>query len=153
MRYRLRRIAPGSALRAGCALGWIVMLPPALCLAGVVVRAVQIADDALGGLRDTSVDLPDFELPLVGVIELGSVPVDLTGPLGLDDRTRQVAGLAEQLPQIFTTTTLAALATGALVFALVVLLVALGYNLLAGLGFGLALDLEAAPEQERRQNM
>jgi hypothetical protein len=152
MRYSLRRIAPGSALRAGCALGWIVMLPPALCVAGLAVRAIQFADSTLGGLRDTEVDLPDFELPLVGVIELGSVPVDLTGPLGLDERTQQVAGLAAQLPQIFATTTLGALAAGALVFALVVLLVCLGYNLLAGLGFGLEMDLEATPGREPRQN-
>jgi hypothetical protein len=147
MRYSVRRVAPASALRAGCALGWIVMLPPALCVAGLLVRVVQAADESLRGLRDAQVDLPDFELPLVGVIELGTVPVDLTGPLGLDERTRQVGELATQLPQIFAGATLAVVTAGALAFALVVLLVSLGYNLLAGLGFGIEVDL--APDEPR----
>lgn len=150
MRYSVRRIAPGSALRAGCALGWIVMLPPALCVGWLAVRAVLGAAEALTGLRDAEVDLPDFELPLVGTIELGTVPVDLTGPLGLDQRTRQVGELAAQLPQLFATTTLGVLTAGALAFALVVLLVCLGYNLLAGLGFGIEVDLSPT-ERERRE--
>jgi hypothetical protein len=147
MRYSVRRVAPASALRLGCALGWLVMLPPALCVAGLLVRAVQAADETLGGLRDAQVDLPDFEIPLVGVIELGTVPVDLTGPLGLDERAQQVGALADQLPQLFAGATLGVVAAGAVVVALLALLLSLGYNLLARLGMGLQVEL--APERER----
>lgn len=147
MRYSVRRVAPGSALRLGCALGWLVMLPPALCVAGLLVRAVQAADTALGGLRDAQVDLPDFQIPLVGVIELGTVPVDLTGPLGLDERARQVSDLAGQLPQLFAGATIGVVAVGAVVLALLVLLLSLGYNLLARLGMGL--EVELVPDRER----
>ena len=145
MRYSIRRIAPASALRAGCALGWLVALPPALCVAGLLVRAVQFADTSLSRLSDTQVDLPDFQIPLVGTIELGTVPVDLTGPLGLDAPASQVAELAAQLPQLFAGAALALIAVGALVLALIVLLVSLGYNLLAALGFGLEVELAPSP--------
>ncbi|MEN9934957.1 MAG: hypothetical protein RLZZ387_1536 [Chloroflexota bacterium] len=148
MRYTIRRIAPTSALRVGCALGWLLALPPALLVAWLVVRAVRIASDSLQGLRDAEVRLPTFDIPVVGLIDLGTVPVDLTGPLGLDDRSRQVAELVDRLPQIFAGTTFALVAVGALAVAAVVVLFSLGYNLLARLGFGLEVELDAAPRRD-----
>nr|PZN18309.1 MAG: hypothetical protein DIU80_23095 [Chloroflexota bacterium] len=141
VRYRVRRIGLASALRVGFVLGWLVALPPALVLGWVVIKLVELVDGALSGLRQAEVRLPSFELPVVGLVELGSVPVDVATPLGLDSAARSTADLASQLPLVFVGTTLAAVLVGALLFVLGALLFALGYNLIAGMGAGLELDL------------
>jgi hypothetical protein len=144
VRYQVRRITARSALRVGFTLGWLVALPPALVSGWLATRLVEQVDAALRGLREAEVRLPSFELPVVGLVELGSVPVDVATPLGLDSAARDAAGLAAQLPLVFTTVTLVAVLAGAALFTFGLLLFCLGYNLIAGLGGGLEIELRSA---------
>jgi hypothetical protein len=50
MQYLVRRISLGSALRVGCALGWVVALCPAVGLAVLVGQILNRIDRAVGGI-------------------------------------------------------------------------------------------------------
>ena len=51
MRYSIRRIGLGSALRMSLLLGWAVVLCPALCLAGLAVQALRTLSRALAQVQ------------------------------------------------------------------------------------------------------
>jgi hypothetical protein len=146
VRYQICRISPRSALRVGCALGWLVALPLALIVAWLAVRLVERVSDTLRGLKEAEVRLPSFELPVVGQVDLGSVPVDVASPLGLDSAAQSASDLAAQLPLVFAGVTLVTMLAGAAVFALGLLLFSLGYNLIARAGAGLEVELERTSE-------
>jgi transmembrane protein DUF3566 len=131
MRYKIRRIAPGSALRVGCALGWLVLLCPALCMAGVVVQALQRVNQTLGGITP-------FEITLLGQ---SIARIDLLEILRLSDTARTVAQLTRSQPLTLVALTLLFTAVGAVVLAVAVLLFSVGYNLLARAGGGLEVEL------------
>jgi len=134
MRYRIRRVAPGSALRVGCALGWLVMLCPALVFAAVVVQVLRRVDQALGGVAP-------FTITLLGQTV---ARIDLLEALQLSDTARTVAQLTQRQPLTIVALTLLFTAVGAVMLAVAVLLFSLGYNLLARAGGGLEVDLREA---------
>src|SRR3569832_1968567 len=73
MRYTVRRISLGSAAKVGLALGWLVALCPALCLAGVAIQVLRRVSAALGQIRS-------FD---IGVLGQTIATIDLVSLLGL----------------------------------------------------------------------
>lgn len=131
MRYKIQRIMPGSALRVGCALGWLVALCPALCLAGLAVRALQQVDQALG--RVTPIE--------ISVLGQQIARIDLLAILGLSATAQTVGGLTSRLPLTFALLAVLLMLAGAALMIVVLLLFSVGYNLLAALGGGLEVEL------------
>lgn len=131
MRYRIRRIAPGSALRVGCALGWLVTLCPALCLAAVAVQALRRVDQTLSGIAPFDISVLGQRLARIDLLEL----------LGLSDAARTVAQLTQRQPLTFAALALLFVAVGAAALVVAALLFSLGYNVLARAGGGLEVEL------------
>lgn len=140
MRYRIRRIAPGSALRVGCALGWLVALLPALCAAGLVVQVLRQIDQAFGRIAPIDISVLGQRLAHIDLLEI----------LGLSTTAQTVGGLTGRLPLTFVQIALALTIVGAVVLAVVVLLFSAGYNLLASMSGGLEVELREAEETDPR---
>src|SRR5437868_3891671 len=70
MRYRIRRIGPGSALRVGCAAGWLVMLCPALCLAGIAVQALQRINQAFAQIEPIDITVLGQPVARIDFLEI-----------------------------------------------------------------------------------
>ena len=51
MRYSIRRIGLGSALRMSLLLGWVVALCPALCMAGLAMQLLRTLSRALAQVQ------------------------------------------------------------------------------------------------------
>jgi hypothetical protein len=133
MRYTVRRVSVGSALKTGLALGWLVALCPALCLAGVAVQALRRVSTALGQIRA-------FDISVLGQT---IATIDLVSLLGLTGAAQTTAQLTSRLGVTFGLLTLALTLVGAAVFLGAALLFCLGYNLLARLAGGLEVELRA----------
>lgn len=133
MRYTVRRVSLGSAVRVGLALGWLVALCPALCLAGVAVQALRRVSAALGQIRA-------FD---IGVLGQTIATIDLVSLLGLTGAAQTTAQLTSRLGVTFGLLTLALTLVGAAVFLGAALLFCLGYNLLARITGGLELELRS----------
>ena len=131
MRYTIRRISVGSALRSALLLGWLVALCPALCLAGVAVQVLRRVSTALGQIKA-------FDIAVLGQT---LATIDLVALLGLSDAAQTTAQLTSRLGVTFALFALVLTLVGALVLAGAALLVSLGYNLLAGLVGGIEVEL------------
>lgn len=132
-RYRVRRISLFSLLRMSLALGWLVALGPALCLAALAVRTIQAAGAALGKVQNVE----------VGAFGQTLARIDLLQTLGLADAAQTTGQLTANLGATFVTFTLLLVAAGAILIALGALLFGLGYNLLAWVGGGVEIELRA----------
>jgi hypothetical protein len=136
VRYTIRRIAPGSALRVGCAVGWLVALCPALCLAVAAVQVLQRVNQAF--VRIEPIDINVLGQPVARI--------DLLEILRLSDAARVVGRLVASVPATLLILTLLLTLVGAVVLAATLLLFCAGYNLLAAIGGGLQVELQ---ERER----
>jgi hypothetical protein len=132
MRYTIRRIAPGSALRVGCAVGWLVALCPALCLAMVAVQALQRVNQALARIEPIDITVLGSPVARIDFLEI----------LRLSAAARIVTQLVASLPLTFVLLALLLLLAGAAVLAVTALLFSAGYNLLAAISRGLEIELQ-----------
>ena len=132
MHYRLRRIAPASALRVGCLVGWLVALGPALCMSIVLVQVLRRIDQAVARIEPLDINVLGQPIARIDFLDL----------LRLSD----TASALDRLTSNSTTTFLLALLlltlVGALLIAVALLLFSVGYNALAALTGGLEFELD-----------
>lgn len=131
MRYTIRRISLGSAVKLALALGWLVALCPALCLAGVAVQVLRRVSAALGQIRA-------FDIAVLGQT---IATIDLVSLLGLSSAAQTTTQLSSRLGVTFGLFALVLTLAGAVVFVGAALLFSVGYNLLSGIVGGLEIDL------------
>ncbi|MSP14029.1 MAG: hypothetical protein EXR62_13875 [Chloroflexi bacterium] len=134
MRYTVREITWGSAARLGCGVGWLVALPPALCLAALAVQILLGANRALENVQPLTISLLGQNL----------ARIDLLENLRLRDTAQTVAGLIANTTTTFILLVLLLVVTGGLLLTIIALLFAAGYNLLGLAGWGLTIELEEA---------
>ncbi len=132
MRYTIRRIGLGSALRMSLLLGWAVALCPALCLAGLAVQLLRTLSRALAQVQTLDIT----------VLGQNIATVDPLALLQLRSAADAVNRLTAGLLGTFLLLTLALLLIGGLMFVAVGLLASLAYNLLAPLVGGLEVELQ-----------
>ena len=138
MRYTIRRIAPGSALRVGCAVGWLVALCPALCLTVVAIQALQRINQAFQQIEPLDISVLGQPIARIDFLEI----------LRLNGAAQVVSRLAGGLPLTFLLLLLLLTLAGAAVLAGVSLLFSGGYNVLASVGGGLEVELQNAESQK-----
>ncbi|HNP69986.1 MAG TPA: hypothetical protein PLO33_03360 [Kouleothrix sp.] len=131
MRYTIRRISVGSALRTALLLGWLVALCPALCLAGVALQVLRRVSAALGQIQA-------FDISVLGQ---RIATIDLVALLGLSGAAQTTAQLAGRAGATFALFALVLTLAGAAVFVGAALLCSVGYNLLARLAGGIEVEL------------
>jgi hypothetical protein len=132
MRYSIRRISFGSALRMSLLLGWAVALCPALCLAGLAVQVLRTLGRALAQVQTLD----------ISVLGQTIATVDPLALLQLRSTADSIDRLNAGVLGTFLLLTLALLVVGGVMFVAVGLLVSLVYNLLAPLAGGLEVELE-----------
>jgi hypothetical protein len=136
MRYSIRRIGLGSALRMSLLLGWAVALCPALCLAGLAVQALRALGRALAQVQTLDITVLGQTIATVDPLAL----------LQLRSTADSIDRLNAGVLGTFLLLTLALLVLGGAMFVAVGLLVSLVYNLLAPLAGGLEVEV-----QQRRE--
>ncbi len=132
MRYTIRRIVPGTALRVGCALGWLVALCPALGLAWLAAQLIQRLSQALAQIEPLEIALLGQPIARIDLLEI----------LRLSTAAQLLDRLAANLPMTFLMIAFVLMLLGAAALAVAVLLFSVGYNLLARLGGGLEVELQ-----------
>lgn len=132
-RYRVQRITPGSAVRVGLALGWLIMLCPALGLAWLAARIVARISEQIVAVQPITISLLGQNLAQIDVLQT----------IGLGTTAAQVVSLGQRLPFIFLVVLLGVVLLGSLAFVVAALLFSLGYNLLARIGGGIEVELQA----------
>ena len=132
MRYSVRRIGIGSALRMSLLLGWLVALCPAICVAGLAVQALRALGRALAQVQTLDITVLGQKIATVDPLAL----LQLRG--AADTINRLTAGLLAT----FLLFSLVLLIVGGAMFVVAGLLVSLGYNLIAPLAGGLEIELE-----------
>jgi hypothetical protein len=140
MRYSIRRIGIGSTLRASLLLGWLVVLCPATCLAGL---AIQV-------LRAVGIALAQVETLDITVLGQKIATVDPLGLLKLRSAAETIQRLTERLPVTFLLLTLLLTIVGAIVCLAVGLLFSVAYNLLAPAVGGIEVELERRRPDDHR---
>ncbi len=131
MRYTIKRITLGSALKVGLLLGWLVALLPAMGLAALAVLSLQGVSNAFGQVQTYDIN----------VLGQSVASIDLLSLLGLSDEASRVGDLAALGWGLFGTLTLALTLLGGVMVAVTTLLVSLCYNLLAAVAGGLTVEL------------
>ena len=132
MRYSIRRIGLGSALRMSLLLGWAVVLCPALCLAGLAVQVLRTLSGALAQVQTLDITVLGQNIATVDPLAL----LQLRG--AADTINRLTAGLLGT----FLLLTLALLIVGGAMLVVVGLLASVVYNLIAPLAGGLEIELQ-----------
>jgi Transmembrane domain of unknown function (DUF3566) len=132
MRYSIRRIGLGSALRMSLLLGWAVALCPALCMAGLAVQALRTLSRALAQVQTLDITVLGQKIATVDPLAL----------LQLRSTADTVNRLTAGLLGTFLLLTLALLLVGGAMFVAVGLLASVVYNLLAPLAGGLEVELQ-----------
>ncbi len=132
MPYYLRRVSLGSVGRLGCSLGWLAVLPPSLLLAWLVVFVAQIIHQALAQIKPLNASIAGQQV----------LHLDLLQLLQLQTLAEIIATLAQNPVLTFVATAFLAVLIGGLLWMLVALLIGLVYNLIASVGWGLALEVE-----------
>ncbi len=133
MRYYVRQIGLGSVGRFGCLLGWLVALLPSLCIAGLLVVVLQRVHDALAQVQPVTVTLLGQQLLRLDFLDL----------LHLQPLNASITPWAQSPLMTFVAITFVFTLIGAALWMITLLLVGLGYNLIARLGFGLELELKS----------
>ena len=137
MRYSVRRIGFGSALRMSLLLGWAVALCPALCIAGLAVQALRTLSRALAQVQTLDITVLGQKI----------ATVDLLALLQLRSAAASIDRLTAGLLGTFLLLTLALLLVGGVMFVAVGLLVSLVYNLIAPLAGGLEVELQRRADE------
>ncbi len=132
MRYSIRRIGLGSALRMSLLLGWAVALCPALCVAGLVVQALRTLSRALANVQTLDITVLGQNIATVDPLAL----LQLRGTA--DTINRLTVGVLGT----FLLLTLVLLIVGGVMFVAVGLLVSISYNMLAPITGGLEVELQ-----------
>jgi hypothetical protein len=130
MRYRVRRIAPGSLGKFGCVLGALVSFLPSLVLAASGMLVV-------GGLRRLLEGWQQVEIRLLGQ----AIPVDAVALLDLESALRTVRMLDSLSWGAIVAVVAVGCAVGGLVFLVVSSLGGWLYNLVAAVSGGLEVEL------------
>ena len=134
MKYRVKRIGLGSALRVGLALGWLIALFPSLIVSWLAVGVLRRVNDALGQISPYDVSVLGQTIARLDLLQL----------LGLTGLVQSIARLASGgWGTFFTIAALLTLA-GAAIVVVTLLAFCLCYNLLAAAVGGLSLELEAS---------
>lgn len=131
MRYRVRRIAPGSLGKFGCVLGALVSFLPSLVLAASGMLLV-------GGLRRLLEGWQRVEIRLLGQ----AIPIDAVALLNLESALRTVRILDSLSWWAVVATVAVGCAVGGLVFLVVSSLGGWLYNLVAAVSGGLEVELD-----------
>lgn len=140
MRYTVRRIGLTSVARLGCLLSGLAAFPPALCLAGLTIAAIQRIHAALQQIEPLTLTLLGQEL----------VRIDLLDALRLQPVVSRIGELAQAPFLTLRSLTLILVLTGAVLATLSAVLIAMAYNLLARTGWGLAVELsEQRPNRSK----
>ncbi len=132
MQYYLRRVSLGSVGRLGCFLGWLAVLPPSLLLAWLVVFVVQSIHQAFAQIKPLNASVFGQQVLHLDFLQL----------LQLQALAEIVATLAQNPVLTFVSTAFVAVLIGGLLWMLIALMIGLVYNLIASVGWGLALELE-----------
>ncbi|HEU5087391.1 MAG TPA: hypothetical protein VFT99_08090 [Roseiflexaceae bacterium] len=132
MRYSIRRIGLGSALRMSLILGWLVALCPAMCLAGVALQLLRILGRALAQVQTLDITVLGQRIATVDPLAL----------LQLRSTADSIERLTAGALGTFLLFTLILLILGGAMFVVVGLLVSLGYNLLAPIIGGIEVELQ-----------
>lgn len=141
MRYSLRRVSPMGALLYGLLLGLGCWLIPGAILGWLVRLAVVGIREWLAGWR------------LVIPLPIGEgITIDLTSALSLSDAQARLTALAGQEVPLMLAVALGTIAAGMLLTGLISFLVALAYNLFAGLFGGIEVKLDALDAPARGPN-
>jgi hypothetical protein len=140
VRYTIRRIAPGSALRVGCAVGWLVALCPALCLTVAAIQVLQRINQAFQRIEPLDISVLGQPVARIDFLEI----------LRLSGAAQTVARLAGSLPLTFLLLLLLLTFAGAVILAGALLLFSGGYNLLSSLGGGLEVELQESENRGQR---
>jgi hypothetical protein len=140
VRYNIRRIAPLSALRVGCAVGWLVALCPALCLAVAAIQVLQRLNQAFQRIEPLDISVLGQPVARIDFLEI----------LRLNGSAQTVSRLTGNLSVTFLLLLLLLTAIGAATLAGTLLLFSGGYNLLSSLGGGLEVELQESERDERR---
>jgi hypothetical protein len=114
------------------ALGWLVVLPPAVCLVGISLAALQQIHHAFERVAPISITIFGREI----------AHIDLLTALNLRGAADTVSIMVEQALLIFLLITGTLLFGGLLLVILVAALVTATYNLLAAAGISLEIDLQ-----------
>jgi hypothetical protein len=139
LKYRLRSISTFSIARFGCLLGWIVTVIPSLTCGLVAWQIAAAVQTWLEGWKRIDLSLLgfDYTFNLIDILQL----------TGLLDALQTVQG--RTLPFLIGLVVVAGVLGGVLItFTLVVL--SLGYNLLAWLTGGVVLELQEPPDHLAR---
>jgi hypothetical protein len=139
VRYTIRRIAPGSALRVGCAVGWLVALCPALCLTVVAIQALQRINQAFQRIEPLDISVLGQPVARIDFLEI----------LRLNGTAQIVSRLAGGLPLTFLLLLVLLTLAGAAILAGALLLFSGGYNVLASAGGGLEVELQETESRTR----
>lgn len=135
MRYRICHISYGSAIKTSLLLGWLVALLPAFCVAAIAVRTLEQVNGAVAQIQP-------YEITVLGQRLARFDPLQ---ELQLADAAHTVQQLtANPTATLLRWTLMLTLAGAALVLA-ATLLFCLGYNIIAALGGGLAVEIEDEP--------
>jgi hypothetical protein len=140
MRYRVRRIAPGSLSKFGCVLGALVSLFPSLLLAGCGLLLV-------GGVHRLLESWQQVEIHLLGQ----SIPVDVVALLDLESALRTATILDGLSWSVALIAVAIGCAVGGVVFLVFGNLAGWLYNLVAALSGGLEVELEEGRSHPRRE--
>ncbi len=133
MRYYVRRIGLESVGRFGCFLGWLVALLPSLCMAGLAVVILQRVHDALAQVQPVNVNVLGQQL----------VHLDFLDLLHLQPLNAAISPWAQDPVTTFIAITFVLTLVGAAFWLVILLLLGLGYNLIARLGLGVELELKS----------
>ncbi|MBI5029981.1 MAG: hypothetical protein HZB51_05595 [Chloroflexi bacterium] len=143
MRYMVRRIDLASIARLGLFLGWIIVLVPAMIVAGAGVIAIEKINEALAQVKPFSIDLLGQQL----------MRVDLINLLQLQPVQQTIQPWAETPWLTFLTLTLGLLLVGGFLWMFTGLMAGMLYNIIARLGLGLMVDMvEVGRLVPRREN-
>ncbi len=140
MRYRVRRIAPGSLSKFGCVLGALVSLFPSLLLGGCGLLLV-------GGVHRLLEGWQQVEIHLLGQ----SIPVDVVSLLDLDSALRTATILDGLSWSVALVTVAIGCTLGGMVFLVFGNLAGWLYNLVAALSGGLEIELEEGRSRSRKE--
>ena|SRR6266498_1219014 len=140
MRYNIRRISLSRVAIAGCALAWLATLPPAFCMAGVVVILLQRVQQALQQIQPFTLNILGQEVARIDWLEL----------LHLQPLVDRLAQWSNHPVLSFIILTLTLTMIGSILVILIGLLVSGAYNLLSRTGWGLVVELSEEPSPHTR---
>jgi hypothetical protein len=142
MRYTLRQISVSHVTRVGCALGWLITLPPALCLAGLLVAFLYRLQQALQQVEPVTLSILGQDV----------LRIDWLDVFHLQPMADRLTQWTNNLGLTFIILTLLLMVGGNILVVLIGVLVSGVYNLLGRRGWGLVVELaEESPTQVSRQ--